>query len=827
MKQLSLKALYPHLISIGVFLVLSALFCLPALQGMVLEQHDMLAVEGMIKNSKDHQDLYGTLPLWNSNMFSGMPNFQILFTWDSPLFDLRKVMSLGMPKPADFFFLSCVSFYILGLTFNMKPYVAMLSALGYAFAAYNPGIINAGHDTKMLALAYAPGVLAGFQLIFNKKYWIGMAVATLYMTLELTANHPQLTYYLVLVAFFMGLSYLIQWIRKAEWLHTSKSILCIVIAVLIGLGNAAPTLMNTLDYAKYTMRGGKDIESKDGKVVAVKTKGLDYDYASMWSIRKSEVLTLFMPGAFGGTSADPLPSTSKFIEHLTQNNIPDNYAEQLAGQLPGYWGRLESTQSSNYLGAVAFLLFILGMLFLKSEHKWWILASVLMGCILACGKYLAGINEFLFNTLPFFNKFRAPSMALVMPQMVIPLMAGLFVHGLTEKEIDIDKKIFLKKLGYGFGGILALLGLVYLFNDYGSNAVDAQISDAFKGQQVGTESYVKIILDGLMAERKAMFLSSIARVLIFSALVFGLLYMYLQKILSPVVLAIAFIVINTIDLITVDKKFLNESNYIDGDSYISSNFTPTTADEMILQDKDPHFRVYNLSGDRFSESKTSYFHRSIGGYHAAKLRNYQDLIETKFSEPQLNMNVLNMLDTRYFIIPPQKENEPYSVQRNEGALGSAWFVNNLVEVDNSVEELKTIDSLNPANSAVVEKNQGLKKLIFNKDSSSSINLIKYRNDTSVFETNTTSDHYAVFSEIYYPNGWNAYIDGKKASFQKVNYLLRGMEIPAGKHKVEFIFEPATYKLSSSIANISGWALYVSIGLALFALYRNKKKESAI
>jgi hypothetical protein len=827
MKQFTLKSIYPHLIPVGTFFLISALLCLPALQGMVLEQYDMLAGEGMIKNSKDHQLIYGNLPLWNTNMFGGMPNFQILFSWDTPLLNIRKILALGLPKPADFFFISCVSFYILVLTFNMKPYISMLSALSYAFACYNPGIINAGHDTKMLTLAYAPGVIAGFQLIFNKKYWIGLAVATLYMILELTANHPQITYYLAFVILFMGLTYLIQWIKKGEWLEMGKSILCILITIIIGLGNAAPTLMNTIDYAKYTIRGGKDIESKDGTLHSVKTKGLDYDYASMWSIRKSEVLTLFMPDAFGGTSSDPLPSTSKFIDHLTQNNIPVNYAEQLAGQLPGYWGGLESTQSSNYLGVITFMLFILGMIFLKTQDKWWILASVIMGLILACGKYFSEINEFIFNTLPFYNKFRAPSMALVIPQMVIPLMAGLFLDGMIKNTIKIDKKIFLKNLAYCIAGTLVLLGIIYIFNDYGSQGIDTQISEAFRAQQEGTIPISKIILEGLVAERKAMFLSAIMRVLIFCIIIAALLYMHVQKIIGPMLLAILLIVINTFDLINLDKKFLNEKNYIDGDLYISNNFTPTSADQFILQDKDPHFRVYNLSADRFSESKTSFFHRSIGGYHAAKLRNYQDVIETKFSEPGMNKNVINMLDTKYFIIPPQTENGTYSVQKNDEALGAAWFIQNLKQVNNTVEELKELDSINPATTAVIEKNQGLKTITFQKDSSSSIQLVRYRNDTSVFETDTKSNQYAVFSEIYYPNGWNAYIDGKKTSFQKVNYILRGMEIPMGKHKIEFIFEPETYKLSSKIANFSGWAFYVILAITLLVGYMNYKKKMVI
>jgi hypothetical protein len=825
MKAISFKSIYPHLLSIGVFFIIAIIFSLPAFQGMVLEQHDMLAVEGMVKNSKDHQLLYGNLPLWNTNAFSGMPNFQILFSWDSPVFNIRKVLSLGLPKPADFFFLACISFYILGLSFNMKPLVSMFSALGYAFAAYNPGIISAGHETKMMALAYAPGVLAGFQIIFSKKYWIGLAVASIFMTVEMTANHPQITYYLVLICLLMGLTHLIQWIKKSEWAHAGKSIGLILLSVIIGVGNAAPTLMNTVDYSKYTMRGGKDIESKDGKVVNVKTTGLDYDYASMWSIRKSEALTLFMPGAFGGTSNEPMQSTSTFISQLTEHNIPDNYAEQLASQLPGYWGGLESTTSSNYLGAIACLLAILGMLFLKTNERWWILGAVLVGIILACGKYLSGINELLFNYFPYYNKFRAPSMALVMPQLVVPLLAGLFVNALVENKIDQDKKLFLKKLLYGLGGTIVFVGLIYVFNDYSTNGVDNQIKEAFKGQQVGTESYSTVILDALMAQRKSMFFSSIVKLLFFSVAVFGILYLYFKKTIKPTVLVIIFLLINTLDLLVLDKNYLNEKNYTNSEDFISGNFAASSADLAIMEDKDPHYRVYNLSPDRFSEARTSYFHRSLGGYHAAKLRNYQDIIETKFSEPSLNMNLLNMLDTRYLIIPPQEEKGEYKVQKNEKALGAAWFVNKLVKANDHAEELKYLDSINTSTTAIIDASQPNQQLDYALDSSSRINLVKYRNDTAVFETSIAQPQFAVFSEVYYPNGWNAYIDGKATNYQKVNYFLRGMQIPAGKHTVEFIFEPKVYKQSAMIANLSGWGLYATILLAALGMFLSRKKET--
>ena len=354
--------------------------------------------------------------------------------------------------------------------------------------------------------------------------------------------------------------------------------------------------------------------------------------------------------------------------------------------------------------------------------------------------------------------------------------------------------------------------------------IDNQIMQAFGTQQVGSESLGKIVIDALIAERKNMFLDGIMKVLIFSLFVFGVLYLYGRKILSAFLITIAFILVNTVDLLLIDKKYLNENNYIDGDTYIASNFTPTKADELILQDKDPHFRVFNLSGDRFSETKTSYFHRSIGGYHAAKLRNYQDLIETKFSEPGLNKNLINILDAKYLIIPPQSEDPTYRVQKNDSALGAAWFVENLIEVSNQVKELQYLDSINPSNTAVVEKNQGLMKFKFEKDSSKLINLVKYRNDTSVFQTITASEQYAVFSEIYYPNGWNAYIDGKPVAHNKVNYLLRGLIIPAGKHEVQFIFEPRIYKLSSNIAYFFGWSLYLCLIVSIGGTYLSIKKR---
>ena len=824
MNRQLLDKILPHALSIAVFFIVSSLFCIPAFQGMVLQQHDMIAVEGMIKNSYDHQTLYGNLPLWNTNMFSGMPNFQIRFDWESPLFNFERILSFGLPQPANFFFIASVSFYILGLTFRLRPTIAMFSALAYAFATYTPEIINAGHITKAFALGYAPGIFAGMKLAFEKKYWIGLALASFYGTMELTSNHPQIAYYLIIIGLFMGIVYLIGWIKENDWIHIAKVMLILVIVAFISLGTAAPLLMNTNEYGKYTMRSGKTIETKDGKIVSANTKGLDFDYASMWSIRKSEIVTTFMPNSFGESSSASISTDSKFVKHLTDKNIPSDNAEQLASQLPRYWGGLENTVGPNYLGVICVLLALFGFIFVRSKDRWWILASMIAGSLLAFGKYFPAFNETIFNILPLYNKFRAPSMSLVFLQFVTPIMAGIFLNHLANAEIE-NKKEFIKKLFYVLAGITLILLVVYLFNDYSSKEIDEQIKQVFGGQQIGSQSYANIVIDGLVAERKSMFFSSIIQMLLVGLLLCAGILLYIRKTINANVFFTLCLLVNTGDLLAVGYKYLNKEQYIDKEDFISSNFSKNDADEFILGDKDPHFRVYNLSGDRFSETRTSYYHRSIGGYHAAKLRNYQDIIETKLSG-QPNMNLLNMLDTRYFIFPAQEPNGQQQVQKNEQALGAVWLIDSLTIVENNIEELQAIDSIIPTNEAVIEKSESIKSKKFNK-LDATIELVKYRNDTIEYKSKANSEQYAVFSEIFYPKGWNAYVDGNKTQYNKVNYLLRGMNIPAGNHKITFIFEPDTYKLSSTISWWSGWALYLTIFIAVAAYVIQRKKHSKV
>ena len=823
--KIDFKKLLPHLIAIATFVIVSFMFCKPAFEGKVLQQHDIVSVNGMSKNALDYKEKFGTLPLWNTNLFSGMPNFQVLIEGPNYLPNFSSILSLGLPKPANFFFLACLCFYFLCIALRTNPYVGIFGALAFAYSTYDPVIISAGHDTKMMAIAYAPGLLAGLIWLYERKYWIGLAVTSLFATLEVTANHPQINYYFFIAVAFMTLSYIITWVKNKEWKHMAIALSLAFVSALIGICNAGVTFLTTYDYAKYTMRGGKTVEtSESGTTVHKKTTGLDRDYAFRWSLSKGETVVVLMPNAYGGSSSQTLDENSNVIKKLVDNNVPESNAMQMASSLPKYWGGMsgpgEGTSGPPYLGILVCIIFVVGAVVIKSKHKWWLLAAVLVGIFMSWGQFFPAFNNFLFDTLPLYNKFRAPSMALVIAQLLVPILAVLSLQQIlftakTEEYLNAN----FKKILYALGGLIVLLGLVYLVNDY-SSPIDKDITSAYSGGQ-GGDQLARMIISGMMADRKEMFSADLLRVLGFAVLLAALLYLRRRKIVSSLVVIIILIVISTGDLFITGKKYLGEDTYIEKDSYIETNFAPSQADAMILQDKDPHYRVYNLSQDRFFESKTSYHHRSIGGYHAAKLRLYQDLIETQLSKNPLNMAVLNMLDTKYFLVPDQKTGN-ISVSKNDSAMGAAWFVKQVQPVNGPVEELKALDNFDPSQTAFIDKaqNANIPQPAF--DSSAKIKLSKYTNDEIEYASDAKSDQFAVFSEIYYSAGWNAYVDGKKTPHYKVNYLLRGMPVPAGHHVIDFKFEPASYKTGYTLATMGNILLYLLLIGGIYMSFRKKE-----
>jgi len=822
MKNQTLKNLLPHAIAIVIFLIVSVIFCKPVLEGNVLNQHDTIGWKGMAQNAFEYKEKNGHFPLWNPNLFSGMPNYQVAMEGKSILPNFPKIFSFGLPKPINFFFLACLCFYILCLVLRARPVVAILGSLAFAFSTYNAVVINAGHDTQMLATAFMPLLLAGILCTYEKKYWLGLALTTYGTYQQIGVNHLQISYYFFLVAVLITLFYLYQWIRNKEWRHMALAAGITISAGLVGIAGSALTLMTTSEYAKFTMRGGKDVEIQGDSVRAAKTTGLDTSYAFVYSIGKSETVTLMMPNAFGGGHSKNLDENSKVVDKLVGRGVNEMNAVQLASSLPKYWGALPYTAGPAYLGVIICILGIIGFVLVRSPLRWGLLAATVLGILLSWGKNFAGFNTFLFEHLPMYNKFRAPSMAQVIPQLAVGVIAVLCLQRILfdERSRDILRAEF-KKILYIIGGLFVFLGMMYIAMDYNS-PIDKQLL-ANQWDESGTDEIGRLIVSGLKEDRRAMFGGQLFRAIIFAALLFGTLYLYMRNALKPIAAAIIITIISTIELTVVSYQYLNEDHYVSPEEYASTNFTPSSVDQQIQQDKDPNFRVFNMAGDAYNESRTSYFHKSIGGYHPAKLRIYQDVIE-KYLSGMPNTQILNMLNTKYLITGDPQTQKPSLIPNTE-AYGPAWLVKHVKLVDNRVEALKAIGITDLRDTAIVEN--ALANLVVQPqpDTAATIRMIKFDNDAIEYEVNASGPQFAVFSEIYYPKGWNAYLDGKKTEYVNANYILRGLSVPAGRHTIRFAFEPASYKKGTNIMFIASFLVLILFLGGLFMAWRESRKEA--
>lgn len=817
MKNFSWKSIIPHAIAVAVFLIITLLYCLPALKGKVLEQHDTIQWKGMAEQSLQVQKNTGDLPLWNVSMFSGMPNYQIALEGKSILINFQQFVLLGLPKPANFFFLACLCFYfLLVAALQLRPVTGIFGALAFAFATYNPVIISAGHDTKMMAISYMPALLGGLIMIFDKRYIAGIMATAYFASYQISSNHYQISYYLILVLTFMTTAYLIRWIKAGEYRHMVISLSLAALGGGIGIANNAIILMTTQEYGAATMRGGKKVLiDEKGQVEKTETSGLDKDYALSYSIYKKEALVQLMPEAFGGSSSQVYSEDDQLVQKFSDLNVP----AQVASQLPRYWGGLESTAGPAYLGALVCLICAAGVAFSQNKHKWWILASVALSLFIAWGKYFEGFAAFMLSYMPLANKFRAPSMALIICQLVMPLFAAITLQEIWAwHSTDKDRKQEMKKILYGIGGLALLVLLVYISGDY-SAALDTQVKEAFSNpQQGGNESLGMNVVNALKESRKDMFFNGFLRTLGFGLLTAAALWALLKKQIQPLYIVLGLAAINTIDLLVVDRRYLNADNYRDIEEQALQNFTPSAADQLIKQDTTMHYRVFNTGGDRFAETRTSFFHKSIGGYHAAKLRTYQDLTE-KYLSGRPAMNIINMLNGRWILVQGQQPNEPAIAQQNPEAYGNAWFTNNLVPVADEAVALTALEKVNKEYTVVYQKNSDRLKAV--TDSGSSIRLTRFSNDIMEYESNSASGGLGVFSEIYYDKGWTATVDGKETAIYPVNYLLRGIMIPAGNHRVVFTFRPDSFYSAQTILYAGNVLLWIVLLGGAFLLYRNR------
>jgi hypothetical protein len=820
-----LKKALPHILAIVVFLVVSIAYNKTALEGKVLRQADVEGYTAMARQSHEFKEKYGHFPLWTESMFSGMPAYNIAMDATSSITIgyLNRLFDIG-PKPVYFFFIACVCFYILTQVLGLNLLVSMTGSLAYAFATFNPILVAVGHETELTAIGYMPAVIAGVLLLLRGRYLGGTALLTVFFGLEVSTQHLQIVYYTGITIAIICLVYLLNSWKEKKIKQGLVAYFLIAVSLGIGLMNYAVVLLPTREYATETMRGGKSQLTPADK--NNKTQGgLNKDYAFSWSYGISETLTLFVPGMQGGGSAGKeMTGGSKFADKLSEAGIPEDNALAIANGR-AYWGDQPTTAGPVYLGAVICFLFILGMVYVKSWHKWWILSVCLVGIVLAWGRHLAFVNYFLFDHLPLYSKFRAPSMALVMPQLGFALLAVL---GLQEFIDTKDaKEILAKKFRntlYITGGLVLVTLLVFFMSDFKSDS-DARVKENFasnitqqlaQGKQPTPEmqqqanQMVTGWMSALHEDRKSIFQADLIRSIVLVLLAAGLCWFYFRGNIKPVVLVSGLLLLSSFDLMAEGKKYLNEDNYTDPEN-MEAVFTMTDADNQIKADPEKNFRVLDMAGgDPFQDAHTSYFHNSVGGYHPAKLGLYNDIIERQLSKG--NQMVFNMLNTRYVIRKgPGGKDE---AMLNTGAFGSCWLVAALHFVNNADQEMAALDSVNLRDTAVVE-NIYKDKIPFMpvKDSSASVNLIENLNDKISYRFNAKSNQFVVFSEVYYDKGWDAFIDGKPAPYCKVDYVLRGMSVPAGDHIIEFRFEPKSYIMGN---RISVWAAFITYLLLVAA-----------
>ena len=834
-----LKKALPHIIAIVVFLIVSVAYNKSALDGKTLRQADVQGYTGMAKQSNDYREKYGHWPLWTESMFSGMPAYNIAIEStndiNKPITCLNWIFFLGKTplKPISFFFSACVCFYILTQVFGLSLLVSLLGSLAYGFATFNPILVSVGHDTELIAIGYMPAVIAGVLLILKSKYLGGTALMTLFFSLEASIQHLQIVYYTGLIIGVIAVVYLLNNWKEKKAKHFIISYALIAFSLIIGMLNYAYTILPTRELVTETMRGGRSQLTTPN--TGNKTKGgLDKDYAFRWSYGISEMLTLFVPGMQGGGySGKEITEDSKLADKITETGFPEEYALNKTNYVL-YWGDQPNTAGPVYLGAVVCFLFILGMVYVKSWHKWWILSICVAGIVLAWGRHFALINYFLFDYMPLYGKFRAPSMALVMPQLGFALLASLGLQEFVdskEKNETLTKNF--KKTLYLSAGLILISLLVYFMSDFKAGS-DSQklaadlIQQMSQGKQATMEIQEKAFqtvngwLPALHEDRQAVFRADLFRSIIFLMLSAGLCWFYFRgKIKSPVLLA-GLLILSSYDLLAEGKKYLNDDSYSEPDGNEVS-FTPSSADIQVNADTEKNFRVLDIAGgDPFNDAHTSYFHNSVGGYHPAKLALYNDLIERQLAKG--NQMVYNMLNTKYVIRKGANGKEEAVI--NNGAFGSCWLVSAIHYVKNADEEMAALDSINVRDTAIVE-NIYKDRIPFmpGKDSSASIQLIENLNDKISYRFKSSTNQFAVFSEVYYDKGWNAFIDGKPAPYCKVDYVLRGMSVPAGEHTIEFRFEPKSYVMGNRLTVWSAIITYLLLIAAVAKWIKDLKPKA--
>jgi hypothetical protein len=781
----------PHLIALLVFILVTVAFYSPIVfESKTINQHDMIQGLGASQEIIDYRKQTGEEALWTNSIFGGMPAYLINMQWSGDLMlYVHRLLSLWLPSSAGVTLVGCITFYLLLLVFKVRPWLAIIGGLAYGLGSFNIISIEVGHMWKVWAIAYMPLVLAGVHLTIKGKHVPGFVLTALGLALELRSNHLQITYYLLLLLIIYGATYLVFAFREGEVNNLVKSVSVMIIAALLALGCNMGKIWSVYEYGEFSTRGPSDLTNTSGA-----GKGLDRDYVFRWSNGILEPVTLLIPNFFGGPSTSALPVNSNLGEALRSQGLPPVQVRQQVQQAYTYWGNQPITAGPSYAGAIVIFLFVLGYFVLDKKQLIWITVAIVLSIMLSWGHNFESFNNFMFDYFPGYSKFRSVSMTLVIALLCIPLAA---FAGAEQLLLDLKKPETQKKLLKAAaitGGIL-LLAVVYSTIGSFRAPVDAQLSGQLPDWY----------LEALRADRASLLRSDAFRSLIFIALALTCLYFHMKAKLSAGVFLTFVGLLVMIDLWTVDKRYLTGDDFIR--KGINTGVAPSDADLAISNDQDPNYRVLSFLQNPWAEARTAYFHKSIGGYHGAKLRRYQELIEGCLDNQyrgvlqQLqsgtndwsDFGILNMLNTRYFLVGA----EPNSVIRNNHALGHAWYVSEARIVKNADQELAETCQIDPGATAVIDDS---KFNVSNERFTSSGNIVleEYQPNYLRYQSENPDQALAVFSEIYYPKGWTATIDGEPAEIIRANYVLRALEIPGGSHLVEFRFQPAAYHMGNKI-----------------------------
>ena len=800
-----LNKFYPHALAILGFVLISLIYFYPVLQGKQIFQSDIVQYTGMAKEQNDFRASDHIEPYWTNAAFGGMPTYQLGAKYPHDYIGVIDDALRFLPRPADYLFLYFLGFYGLLLVMKIDPLKAFFGALAFGFSTYLIVILGVGHNAKAHAIAYMPLVIAGFILVFRKKYVLGGLITMFAVALEVNANHFQMTYYLLIFLLILSAYFIYLDVKEKQYKSMLYSFGVLAVAGIFAIGANATNLLATAEYADFSTRGKSELTFNPDGSKTTSNSAMTYDYITEYSYGIAESFNLIAPRIFGGSNSEPLGTDSKMYDFMIGKGVPESQAKDFVSAMPTYWGDQPIVAAPAYIGAVVFFLGILALFVDKRKIKYVFLSGALVALVLSWGKNFPALTDFFIEYVPLYNKFRAVSSIQVILELCFPVLAIMGLQSFFKLDKTVPKqqeKALLEAGVFSIGVLLILFLSKGMFSFSGGN-------DGYYLQNYGPD-----FVAALKEDRMSLFKADLLRSGFFILLSAGILWLFLKNKLAKNTAVILVGILMILDLFFVDKKYVSGKDFV-SKQQVESPFQETPADAQILKDT-TNYRVFEVSGN-LSSARASYFHKSIGGYNAVKPRRMQQLFDYQIAKN--NMEILNMLDVKY-VIQTDKEGKEFPTS-NPNANGNAWFVIQVKLVNSADEEMKALDSLDSKNVAIVNSKEfQIKNKAFAKDSSTTITLDSYKPNHLKYTSNNTNDGLAVFSEMYYGKGWNAFIDGKKVDHIRVDYVLRGLQIPAGKHSIEFKFEPQVIKTGSTITLISAAGMLL---LLVGGIYFERKK----